>query len=450
MNTNKTQSTDIFTNTEFEQTTLSFIDFLSRSPGPFHAIANFEAKLLGCGFRRLYEEDSWQLRPGGDYFIIRADSSLIAFRVPEADFENFQVVACHSDSPSFWIKENPEIGTAGHYISLNIEKYGGMLLAPWLDRPLSVAGRVLVRNEDILESKLVSIDRDLCLIPNLAIHMNRKANEDKSWQIQKELLPLFGEAASCPSLKKLIAQQLQTEEEQIVTMDLFLYNRVPGCIWGAGREFFSAGRIDDLQCAYSAVNALMDGTNEKSVCVAAIFDHEEVGSKSPQGADSDFLSATLERISTCLNRTKEQHQMAIAGGFLVSADNGHALHPNYPETADPVNRPVLNQGPVVKYSASRKYVSDAITGGIFREICERAKIPVQVYTNNADITGGSTLGSLSATQLSIPSVDIGLAQLAMHSPYETGGVKDTAYLTAALTAFYRTHIRTRHGSYYLE
>ncbi len=434
----------------YEQSTAELMDFIGRSPSCYHVVANFATLLTGCGFRQLYECDEWTLEPGGDYFVIRGGSSILAFRVPEQDFENFQITAAHSDSPSFKIKENPEMETAGHYVQLNVEKYGGMLCAPWFDRPLSIAGRAIVREGRTLESRLVNLDRDLCMIPNVAIHMNREANSGFNYSIQKDMLPLIGDESAKGSFLKLVAAELECEPEDIVSTDLFLYNRVPGTIWGASREYFSSTKLDDLQCAWSAVTALIDGSNERSVCVAAIFDNEEVGSTTRQGADSTFLGDTLERISTCLGKSAQQHRMAVASSFMVSADNAHAVHPNHPEKADPINRPAMNGGPVIKFNAAQKYTSDSISAAIFREICADAEVPCQTFTNNSDVAGGSTLGNISNAHVSLNTVDIGMAQLAMHSPYETGGIRDTTYLVSALTSFYRTHIRIRDDVFALE
>ena len=434
----------------YETVTKELCEFIERSPSCFHVVANFATLLTGCGFVQLSETERWNLEPGTDYFVTRNGSSIIAFRVPEQTFENFQIVAAHSDSPSFKIKENPDLEKEKCYVQLNVEKYGGMLCAPWFDRPLSIAGRVIVRNGGTCESQLLNFDRDLCLIPNLAIHMNREANTGMSYSIQKDMLPVLGDAGAKGMLNKLIAQELETDEENILAGDLFLYSRTPYSIWGAQREFFSSTKLDDLQCAYSAMTALMDGTNDRSVCVAAVFDNEEVGSLTKQGADSTFLYDVLTRISKSLGMDDEEYHMAVAGSFLVSADNAHAVHPSHPDKADPVNKPHMNEGPVIKFNASQKYTSDSMSASVFREICAKADVPVQTFTNHSDVAGGSTLGNLSNAHVSLNAVDIGMAQLAMHSPYETAGVKDTAYLIDALTTFYRTHITSREGMFRLD
>ncbi len=433
--------------------TRELCDFIAKSPSTYHVIANLKTLLAAHGFTALSEAEIWNLEPGSDYFVTRGESSIIAFRVPEAAKEdvNFQIVAAHSDSPSFRIKENPEMEGQGCYTRLNVEKYGGMLCQPWYDRPLSIAGRVIWKDGQLIESDLVNIDRDLCLIPNVAIHMNRDANTGASVSVQTDMCPLFGDESvkDKGSLNKLLAQELDIDPESILSSDLYLYSRTPSSIWGANNEFFSSTKLDDLQCAWSAVNALLEGANDRSICVAAIFDNEEVGSLTMQGADSTFMEDTLHRISICLGLDSQEERVAIAKSFLVSADNAHAVHPAHPEKADPVNRPHMNQGPVVKFHAGQKYTSTAVSASIFREICSRVGVPTQTFANHSDQAGGSTLGNLSNAHVSLHAVDIGMAQLAMHSPYETAGTKDTGYLLQALTAFYRTHITCRDNEFIL-
>ena len=429
------------------QVTRKLLQFISDSPTSFHVTANLAVMLAARGFEHLPENQPWNLYPGMKYFVTRNESSLIAFCIPEEPFESFQIAAAHSDSPSFRLKENPEIEAAGHYVQLNVEKYGGAILSPWLDRPLSIAGRVLVRNGHILESCLVNLDRDLVLIPNLAIHMNREVNNGYQYHVQKDLLPVFAEGLPDGSLNRLLAEALDVNEQDILTGDLFLYCRTPGSIWGAHEEFFSSPKLDDLQCAWSIVQALVSTHNEMNVTVACIFDNEEVGSLTKQGASSTFLSDTLQRINAALGRTQEQYHTAVASGFMVSADNAHAVHPQHMDKADLVNRPLMNHGPVIKFSANQKYTTDAVSCSIFREICDIADVPCQTFFNHSDVAGGSTLGNLSNAQVSLNSVDIGLAQLAMHSPYETAGVRDTLYLIQALAGYFNTPIYCEEGRF---
>ena len=418
------------------------MDFIKDSPTAFHVVKNFSTMLEKAGFIKLNERNKWKIEQGGKYYVTRNDSSIIAFQVPDnMDFYNFQIAAAHSDSPAFKIKENPEMVEDNNYVTLNVEKYGGMLMAPWFDRPLSVAGRVIVRENSGLKPVLVNVDRDLCVIPNLAIHMKRNANNGIKYKPQKDMIPLFGEIASKDKFDQIIANEAGVAIEDIISTDLFLYNRECGTIWGADNEFMSAPRLDDVMCAFSCIKALTDNKgNNKSVNVCAIFDNEEVGSTTKQGADSSFLSDVLSRIVMCSEKTEEDFIRACAASFMLSADNAHAVHPNYKEKADPTNRPYMNKGIVIKYIQRLVYTTDAISAAIFKEICRKAKVEVQSYVNRSDIPGGSTLGNISNSHVSLNTVDIGLAQLAMHSPYETAGVKDTEYMIKAVKKFYETAI----------
>ena len=320
------------------------------------------------------------------------------------------------------------------------EKYGGMICAPWFDRPLSIAGRLVVSEGSRLVSKLVNVDRDLVMIPNLAIHMNRQVNDGYAYNAQKDMLPVFGSLEAKGTFMSLIAEAAGVKEEDILGHDLFLYNRQPGTIWGADETFLSCGRLDDLQCAFSSVKAVIEGENSSSISVAAIFDNEEVGSGTKQGADSTFLKDVLERINDSLGRTREQYLMAVASSFMISADNAHAVHPNHADVADPTNRPAINEGIVIKYNANQKYTTDAVSAAVFKALCKKVQVPVQTFTNRSDIAGGSTLGNISNAHVSLNTVDIGLPQFAMHSPYETAGVKDTCYLIKAATEFFNSCI----------
>ena len=424
------------------------LTFLENSPTSFHAVENMAARLRGEGFEELKEADCWSIEAGGRYFVTRNMSSLIAFQVPCRDYTGFQIISSHSDSPTFKIKENPEMKVEGHYVKLNVEKYGGMLCAPWFDRPLSIAGRLVVRTADGLQTKLVNVDRDLVMIPNLAIHMNRQVNDGYAYNAQSDMLPLYGGEAAAGTLMKTIAQSAGVAEEDILGHDLYLYNRMKGSVWGAGEEFFSCGRIDDLQCAFGSLEGFLAGGNAHSVSVHAVLDNEEVGSTTKQGAASTFLLDTLKRLNTALGRTEEQYLTALASSFMVSADNAHGVHPNYTDKADPTNRPYLNGGIVIKFNANQKYTTDAVSAAVFRSVCEKADVPVQTFTNRSDMAGGSTLGNISNTHVALNTVDIGLPELAMHSPYETGGVLDTEYLIRAAKEFFSTGLKADgDGSY---
>lgn len=413
------------------ETTEKLLDFIEKSPTAFQAVDEMQKRLTENGFEVLSEKEYWKLVPGGKYLVTRNNSALIAFCIPEKESRVFHIMASHSDSPSFKIKENPEIKVDNSYVKLNVEKYGGMLMAPWFDRPLSVAGRVIIRRNGGLKEKLINIKRDLVMIPNLAIHMNREANNGVSYNPQKDLQPLFAVGNTDRTLLEIIAEQTGVKKEDIISHDLFLYNRMPGTIWGADKEFVSSARLDDLQCAFASMEGLLRAQNHESIAVHCVMDNEEVGSGTKQGAASTFLKDTLLRINMGLGRTYEEYLMTLAGSFMVSADNAHALHPNYTDKTDPTNHPVLNKGIVIKFNANQKYCTDAVSAAIFKELCTKAGVPYQTFVNCSDIAGGSTLGNISNTQVPMNTVDIGLPQLAMHSPYETAGVKDTEYLVRA-------------------
>jgi aspartyl aminopeptidase len=352
------------------------------------------------------------------------------------------IAAAHSDSPTFKVRETAEVKAPGGCLRLSVEPYGGMIQRSWLDRPLSVAGRVLVRSGDRLISKLVNVDRDLLVIPSVAIHMDREVNRGTALKANVDLLPLFGMGKELGAFRRLIAETAGVAEEDLLTTDLFLYPRAPGTVTGAAGEFVAAPRLDDLQCVFGCLRGFQAAEDSASVPVLAIFNNEEVGSGTRQGADSTFLTDVLERVNGALGRGPEDYRTAVANSFLVSADNAHAIHPAHPEYADSGEFPVLNGGVVVKYNAAQRYTTDAVSDAVFRQICADADVPVQRYSNRADLPGGSTLGNISTAHLSVHSVDIGLPQLAMHSAYELAGSRDTAYLIRAMTAYYGKSLQT--------
>lgn len=421
----------------YRKTTEELLEFLEKSPTPFHAVRLMEDLLRANGYEACPEDSRWTLQKGGRYYVTRNGSALIAFAIPQNDIDGYRILASHSDSPTFKIKENPEITVDDRYVKLNVERYGGMLCAPWFDRPLSVAGRVIVKEKDSFVSRLVDVDRDLVMIPNLAIHMNREANDGYKYNAQKDLLPLYGDITAKDTFLKTIAEAAGVKPEDILGHDLFLYNRQKGSIWGAHEEFVSCGRLDDLQCAFASLKGFLAGAKTQSLAVHCVLDNEEVGSGTKQGAASTFLRDTLSRISAALGFTEEEHLIQLSRSFMISADNAHAVHPNYTDKADPTNRPYLNGGIVMKFNANQKYCTDGISAAMFRALCQEAEVPVQTFTNRSDMAGGSTLGNISNTQVALHTVDIGLPQLAMHSPYETAGVKDTQYLIQAAEKFFR-------------
>ena len=426
----------------YSNTAAELAAFIKASPTPFHAVRTMSRMLEEHGFHKLTEGNAWNIEPGNKYYVIRNNSSIIALNVgTDLEQYGFNVAASHSDSPSFKIKENAEIEVKGKYTKLNTEGYGGMLCSTWFDRPLSIAGRVIVKNGSSLETKLVNIDRDLLMIPSLAIHMDRTVNNGHAFNKQVDMLPLLSAAVmEKGSLKKIVASELGVNPEDIYGTDLILYNRMQPSIWGMENEFFSCPQLDDLQCAYASLQGFLKGGNEKSINVFVCLDNEEVGSGTKQGAGSTLLYDTLWRTNLALGKGEEDYYRALAASFLLSCDNAHAVHPNYPEKTDEGNCAYMNEGIVVKSHAGQKYTSDAVSIALFRTLCERVKVPVQFFANRSDVEGGSTLGNISMSQVSMNAVDIGLPQLAMHSCYETAGMKDTEYMILATEALYNSHI----------
>lgn len=418
----------------FEETNRDLLHFISKSPSVFHVVRHIKAALLYAGFTEIREEDSWQIKRGEKYVVTRNGSALIAFSVPEDGGNAFKITAAHCDSPTFKIKENPEMRD-GKYTRLNVEGYGGMIMSTWLDRPLSAAGRLFVKDNGQIISKLVSLDHPTLLIPSVAIHMDRTVNSGHAWNIQNDLLPLYSTDGAADFMETL-AQAAKVKAADILGHDIFLYSCAPGILWGPQHEFISSPRLDDLQCAFATFRGFTNGKKQKDISIYALFDNEEVGSGTAQGAGSTFLTNTISRLALSLGRSYDEIQAMLAKSFMISADNGHAVHPNHGEYADPVNAPVLNGGIIIKFNASQKYSTDGYSAAVFRDLCLKADVPVQTYTNRSDIPGGSTLGNISNTKVAVPTVDIGLPQLAMHSSYETAGAKDTEYLVKACTAFF--------------
>ena len=419
-----------------------FLSFIKQSPSAFHAVDNIAVRLNAAGFTQLSEHKPFAIVPGGRYYVMRNHSSLIAFAVPQDDAAHFQIVSSHSDSPTFKLKQNAEETSCGQYVRLNVERYGGMIMSTWFDRPLSIAGRVIVRRDGCLKTQLVNFDRDALIIPNMPIHFNREVNDGYKYNAQTDLLPLWGDMRAQGGVKAEAARLCGAEPEDIAASDLFLYNRMDGCILGANGEYFACPRIDDLECAYASLQAFLAAKTEGHINVLAVFDNEEVGSSSKQGADSTFLTDVLSRTAGALGKNADQTCAMISSSFMVSADNAHAVHPNHPEKYDADNRTFMNGGVVIKHNANQKYTTDAVSCAIFCEICARAGVPVQHFSNRSDILGGSTLGNIANTHASMNTVDIGLAQLAMHSAYETAGSEDLDHMIRALTAFYSAGIMT--------
>lgn len=431
-------------NKQYAEALMKFID---KSPSVYHAIKNLGEFLEANGFNRLEQKDSFNLKEGGKYFITNNGSAVIAWQMPKTGgAENgFRIIGSHSDSPTFRIKPNPEIKVNNHFLKLNTEVYGGAILSTWFDRPLSAAGRAVLKTDNLLkpEIRLIDFNKPILIIPNLAIHMNREVNEGYSYNKQKDTLPVLSiineKFEEKGFLLNLIAENLNVKKEQILDFDLYLYDRQPGCFVGLNDEFFSIGRIDNLGMAYSSIDALARSRASTFVQMAAVFDNEEVGSGTAQGAGSPFLQDTIQRIvlSTCKGNAFEEMQKALAFSFLISADQAHGLHPNYTEKNDITNFPLMNKGPAIKLAASMSYTSDGISAGIFKDVCMRAKVPFQNFVNRSDMRGGSTIGPISVSNLNIKSVDIGNPILAMHSVRELGGTEDQEFITKAFEEFYK-------------
>ena len=414
--------------------------FIEKCPSPFHAIEEIKRNCQVENFEELKEGKVWDLKRGGSYYVTRNDSSIIAFKIGK-DMKNlaFNATSSHSDSPTFRLKENCEIDMNQHYLKLNTEGYGSMIASSFFDRPLSLAGRVIVKNEKGFTVSLFDANRDLLLIPNVAIHMNREINNGYKYNLQVDLNPLLGSNQGIGSIKKLVANQLNVSVDQIISMELNLYNRVPASIWGLDEEYVSSSRLDDLECAYTTLTGFLKSKNEARVNVYSCFDNEEVGSSTKQGAAGTFLRDTLMRIASSLGYTQEDYQCSIASSFMVSADNAHAIHPNHPELSDNDNKVYMNEGIVIKRNASQKYTTDALSQAVFASVAMSVDVPLQYFFNRSDMQGGSTLGNISSVNVAMNSVDIGLAQLAMHSAYETAGVKDAESMHKVIKAFYETN-----------
>ncbi len=408
------------------------MSFLNQSYTCFHAVRQLQIKLEQAGFIQLYEENQWSIDAGGKYYVIKNGSSIIAFQIPkEVNQPTCAIIASHSDSPCYKLKPNMTLqDMRNHYTRLNTEPYGGMLHYTWLDRPLGVAGRIFTEEGDSISEQLVELDQTL-VIPSVAIHMNRSSEFSPNPQV--DLLPIFAESAT--TFEETLS--LYAKGKTILSHDLFLYNKEEACLGGANQEYILSGRLDDLECAYLSIDALVNAT-PSSIAIAAIFNNEEVGSRSSNGADSSFLMDVLTRIAQTLSL---DFYALMAQSFMVSADNAHAVHPNHPEKSDTSNAVYMNKGIVIKHQAGLSYTTDGYSEAIFKKLCQMAQVPYQDYTNRSDVRGGSTLGAIAQSHLSIPSVDVGLAQLAMHSCYETAGTQDVIYMKRVFQQFYETSIQ---------
>lgn len=426
-----------------------FLDFLKKAKTQYHACEEFEKILISEGFTKLYENTKYSLKLGGKYFVCRNSSSIIAFTVPQSiDKTSINISASHTDSPTFKLKPKNVLEYSTEYTSLNTEVYGGPIYSSFFDRPLSLAGRVFVKTDEGIKEQLVDIDKDLLVIPNECIHFNREVNDGKKYNPQVDLLPLLGKKGA--DINSIIANYASCSSNDILGYDLQIYNRFRGGYLGANDEYILAPQIDNLESAYGTLQGFLKSKNVKSLNVWVSFDNEEVGSRTKQGAGSRFLSDNLSRIFNSLGYNDEDLLCALSNGLFVSCDNAHAVHPNNPGKTDKLNCVYMNKGIVIKYNANQSYTTDALSASMIKQIFERENIQYQEFTNRSDVRGGGTLGAISLGLISMASVDIGLAQLAMHSACETAGSMDLQYLIDGMEAFYNTSITKTVDGYKLE
>ena len=422
----------------------NMLDFIYESPTQFNAVEVSAETLEKNGFEKLNPKENWKLEVGKKYYITKNSSALVAFKInsDEVEKEGFRIIGSHTDSPGFRIKPNAEMESCGAYLKLNTEGYGGMILSTWLDRPLAMAGRVFLRGENPFKpvEKIVNINKPVCIIPNLAIHMNRSINDGYKYNKQTDMLPLIGlineQLEKDNYMVKLLASELNVEIEEIIDFDIFLYEYEKGCFTGANEEFISTGRLDNLSMYYSSVEALLDSDSKSGISIAVGFDNEEVGSSTKQGADSNMLLNILERICISLGKDRQQFFEAIENSFIISSDLAHAVHPNVNGMADPTNRPVMGKGPVIKVHAGQAYTSDGYSISAYKEICRECGVEYQEFVNKSDQRGGSTIGPISSTHIDIPSVDIGAPILSMHSIRELGCSEDFYNTYKTFVKFY--------------
>ena len=433
---------------------IQLLEFINKSKTAFQAAHEIKEILNNNGFSQLKESDKWDLQKGGKYYVEKNNSAVIAFEIGSGEIEEdgFRLIGAHTDSPGFRIKPNAEIKTEG-YVKLNTEVYGGPILSTWFDRPLSVAGRVMIKGENPLKpvAKIVDINKPILIIPNIAIHMNRSVNEGYTFNKQKDTLPLMGTEAELNKcieniakdnlekegyLLNILAQNLNVEVKDILDFDLFLYEYEKGSLIGLNEEFISAGRLDDLWMVFAGLKALTESDNNKAAKVLVALDNEEIGSLTSQGANSNILENILERIVLGLGKNREEFRRALSNSIMISSDLAHAVHPNYTEKCDPTNKPVLGGGPVLKIAASGSYSTDSFASAVFKSVCEKAGVPCQVFVNRSDMRGGTTIGPITAGKLNIPVIDMGAPLIGMHSIRELASVKDNEYTIKAFTEFF--------------
>ncbi len=420
------------------------INFIYNSPTAFHVVENVARELESKGYKRLVLTEEWSIERGEKYYTTKSGSAIFAFDIGDQPLEKagIKMICAHSDSPGFKIKPDPEMIVDGKLLKLNTEVYGGPILMSWLDRPLSIAGRVILRSDDPLNPahKLVNFRKPLVYIPNLAIHLNRSVNDGVELNKQKDMLPLVSTVNDALEkdgwLQKIVAKELQVNFDDILDFDLFLYEFEKGTVLGINNEFISSPKLDDLAMVHSGLKAFLSSNENKGTKMLCVFDNEEVGSGTKQGAGSPVLKHIIDRIAEKLDMTQEQKQRALYNSFMISADMAHSIHPNQVEKHDPVLHPVLNGGPVIKIHANQKYTTDGDSGAVFETLCQKAGVPCQKFVNRSDMVGGSTLGNILTSQLDIRSVDVGNPMLSMHSVRELGGVQDHTYMFKVFETFY--------------
>ncbi len=426
-----------------------FVDFLNKSSSTYHAVSEVERQLIEAGFIKLKENTTWMLENNRYYYVVRNQSSLIAFKIPEiANVKSVNIIASHTDSPSLKIKPVADIKDS-QYNRINVEIYGGALLSTWLDKPLGIAGRVTLKEHGAIVSRLVDFEKDMAIIPNVAIHQNREANNGYKWDKQIDLLPIMGLKPGEDYFNDLLSKKLQINKKDLLAHDLYFYNRQKARIWGENQEFISGGKLDNLESVYTSLQAFLSGYSTNSLNVLAVFDHEEIGSMTKQGMASSFLIDVIERVFSSFYYVNSDIKAILANSFLISADNAHAVHPNHPEMYDSTNQSYLNKGVVIKTSAAQRYVSDAITIAIAKELCQKAEVPYQLFANRNDSRGGATQAAVGTIHLPINMVDVGLAQLAMHSTYETAGSYDIDYMIDFMLEFYNSTITVDDNRYFI-
>lgn len=426
------------------------LDFIYKSPVAYNAISTIKSYLIKDGFIELYESNSFDIKLGNKYFVTRNGTSIIAFTLPSVINEyGFNIVASHSDSPCFKVKPNTDLKT-GIYHKVSVEPYGGMICSSWFDRPLSIAGRIIVKENNVIVTKEVNIDRPLLSIVNVPIHMNRTINDGFKYNAAVDMQPLLTQEIEKVDLKETLANEMNLNKEDIINYDLYICNKEKGYVFGLNKEYFSSPRIDNLECAFTSLKGFLKGNNKRNINVYACFDNEEVGSGTRQGADSSFLEDTLRRINEELGFNESKYLRAVSSSLMVSADNAHAIHPNHPELYDGLNNVLMNKGIVIKVNAAQSYATDGLSSALFTSVLDKVNVPYQYFTNRADLRGGGTLGNISSKHVSMMCVDMGLAQLAMHSSNETAGVKDVSYAIKAFEKFFNVSIVNKNGNYIIE